>query len=53
MHSLKILTAALALIVISSATPAQQPANANEVVDKIVAQEHAEVELLRKYTPLV
>ena len=53
MHSLKILTAALALIVISSATPAQQPANANEVVDKIVAQEHAEVELLRQYTPLV
>ena len=53
MHSLKILTATLALIVISSATPAQQPANANEVVDKIVAQEHAEAQLLRQYTPLV
>jgi len=53
MHSLKILTATLALMVISSATPAQQPANANEVVDKIVAQEHAEAQLLRQYTPLV
>src|ERR1700746_2597543 len=52
MYSLKILSAALALSApLSSA--AQQLTNSEEVVDKIVAHEHAEVQLLRQYAPLV
>jgi hypothetical protein len=34
-------------------TTAQQPMTANEVVDKIISQEQAEVQLLRQYSPLV
>jgi hypothetical protein len=53
MRSLKILP----LILVLSATPlaaaAQQPASLNELVDKIVAQEQVEVQLLRQYSPLV
>lgn len=53
MHSLKILSVALMLSALPLAASAQQPPNANDVVDKIVAQEQAEVQLLRQYTPLV
>jgi len=53
MCSVKILPVALVLSAIPLATIAQQLASPNEVVDKIVAQEQAEVQLLRQYTPLV
>jgi hypothetical protein len=53
MRSLKILPAALALSVIPLAATAQQLLSPNEVVDRIVAQEQAEVQLLRQYSPLV
>jgi Peptidase family M48 len=53
MLSLKILLAALALSAVPIAARAQQPLSPNEVVDKIVAQEQAEVGLLRQYSPLV
>jgi peptidase M48-like protein len=53
MRSLKILLAALALSAVPIAARAQQPLSPNEVVDKIVAQEQAEVGLLRQYSPLV
>ncbi len=60
MRSLKILPAVLMLlaILILLAMPlpaaAQQPTmTASEVVDKVVRQEQAEVELLRQYSPLV
>ena len=53
MRSLKILPATLALSLIPLAATAQQLLSPNEVVDKIVAQEQAEVQLLRQYSPLV
>ena len=53
MCSLKILPLALMLSAMPLAAIAQQPTSPNEVVDKIVAQEQAEVQLLRQYTPLV
>jgi len=53
MRSLKTLPVALALSGMSLAVTAQQPTSPSEVVDKIVAQEHAEVQLLRQYSPLV
>jgi hypothetical protein len=53
MYSLKTLLAAIALGVLPLATSAQQLTSANEVVDKIVAQEQGEVQLLRQYAPLV
>jgi hypothetical protein len=36
-----------------AATTARQPRTGTEVVDKIIAQEQAEVQLLRQYSPLV
>jgi hypothetical protein len=53
MRSLKILPATLALSLIPLAATAQQLISPSEVVDKIVAQEQAEVKLLRQYSPLV
>jgi peptidase M48-like protein len=54
MRSLKILPAILMLGAMPIAATAQQPTMAvSEVVDKIVRQEQAEVELLRQYSPLV
>lgn len=53
MYNLKILPTALALAAAPLLTSAQQLTTPNEVVDKIVAQERAEVQLLRQYTPLV
>ena len=53
MCSLKILPVALVLSMLPLATTAQQLTSPDEVVAKIVAQEQAEVQLLRQYTPLV
>ena len=52
MRTLKILPVALALGVMPLAAAAQQP-TLTQVVDTIVAQEQAEVPLLRQYSPLV
>ena len=53
MLSLKFLPVVLAFSVMPLAVSAQQPTVLNEVVDKIVAQEHTEMQLLRQYSPLV
>jgi hypothetical protein len=53
MRSLKILPVALAFSVMPLAASAQQPMVVGEVVDKIVAQEQREMQLLRQYSPLV
>ncbi len=53
MRRLKILSAVLVLGAMPIAATAQQLPSPNEVVDKIVAQEQAEVQLLRQYSPLV
>jgi hypothetical protein len=53
MRALKMLPMALALGAISlTAAPQQQP-TLTDVVDKIVAQEQAEVQSLRQYSPIV
>jgi Peptidase family M48 len=53
MRSLKILPAILLLGAMPLAATAQQALTESEVVDKIVAQEQVEVQLLRQYSPLV
>jgi Peptidase family M48 len=53
MRSFKTLPAALSLSVLALAANAQQPLSPTEAVDRIVAQEQAEVGLLRQYAPLV
>ena len=53
MRSLKILPAALALGALPLGATAQQVESTNQVMDRIVAQERAEVQLLRQYSPLV
>jgi Peptidase family M48 len=53
MCSPKILVVVLVLSTLPSATSAQQLTSPDEVAAKIVAQEQAEVQLLRQYTPLV
>src|SRR5215467_9621566 len=53
MHSVKILSAALIIGVLPLVTTAQQPLSPSEAIDKIMAQEQAEVGLLRQYAPLV
>src|SRR5271166_3155885 len=53
MRALKILAVALALGALPlTAVPQQQP-KLTEVVDKIVAQEQAEMQSLRQYSPIV
>jgi hypothetical protein len=44
---------ALILAALPLAAAAQSPSAADQVVDKIVAQEQAEVQMLRQYSPLV
>jgi hypothetical protein len=51
MHSLKFVT--LALVFAAMLPAADLPPTQNEVVDRILAQENAEMRLLRQYTPLV
>jgi hypothetical protein len=53
MRSVKFLPVALAFSALPLTATAQQPTVLSEVVDKIVAQERAEVQLLRQYSPLV
>jgi len=53
MFSLKFLPLVLAFSVMPPAATAQQPMVLNEIVDKIAAREHAEMQLLRRYSPLV
>jgi hypothetical protein len=53
MRSLKVLPMALALSVMPLSATAQQLTSPSDAVDKIVAQERAEVQLLRQYSPLV
>jgi hypothetical protein len=53
MLSLKFLPVVLTFSVMLPAATAQQPRVLNEVVDKIVAQENTEMQLLRQYSPLV
>src|SRR6266704_19080 len=53
MRGRKILPAIQVLSAMPIAATAQQPTTVSEVVDKIVRQEQAEVQLLRQYSPLV
>ena len=53
MRSLKFLSVALALGAIPLAAAGQQQTTLAQVVDKIVAQEQAEVQSLRQYSPIV
>lgn len=53
MRALKILPVALALGALPLTAVAQQQPKLPEVVDKIVAQEQAEVQSLRQYSPIV
>ena len=53
MLSLKFLPLVLAFSVMPPAATAQQPMVLSEIVDKIAAREHAEMQLLRRYSPLV
>jgi len=53
MRSHKFLPVALALSVMPLAATAQQPMVLGEVVNKIVAEESKEMQLLRQYSPLV
>src|SRR6266478_4705579 len=53
MRSLKTVYAILTLTAMPIAATAQQAMTESEVVDKIVRQEQAEVQLLRQYSPLV
>src|SRR5260370_26949306 len=53
MRGSKMLPAILVLSAMPIAATAQQPTTVSEVVDKIVRQEQAEVQLLRQYSPLV
>lgn len=53
MRTHKILSAALALSALPLGASAQQLDRTGQVVDRIVAQEQAEMQLLRQYSPLV
>ena len=56
MFGLKIVPVALALSALPQVAAGQQPGNPTEtvdIVDKVVAQEQSEIQLLRQYSPLV
>lgn len=53
MRTFKILPAILALVAMPLGTAAEEPTTAAQVVDKIVAQERAEMNTIRRYSPLV
>ena len=53
MRTPKILSVVLALGAMPLAAAAQQPTTLTQVVDKIIAQERAEVQSLRQYSPIV
>ena len=47
------LPAAVALCALPLVARCQQEGTPNEIVDKVVAQEQSEIQLLREYSPLV
>jgi Peptidase family M48 len=53
MRRFKILPAILALVATPLGTAAEEPTTTAQVVDKIVAQERAEMNTIRRYSPLV
>ena len=53
MRTLNMLPVALAFGALPLAAAAQQPTTPSQVVDKIVAQEQVEMQMLRQYSPLV
>src|SRR6202008_1605421 len=53
MSSLKILRVALALSALPFVATCEQPSTPSEIVDRVVAQEQSEIQLLRQYSPLV
>jgi Peptidase family M48 len=53
MRTFKILPAILALVAMPHGTAAEEPTTTAQVVDKIVAQERAEMNTIRRYSPLV
>jgi Peptidase family M48 len=54
MRNVKVLLAVLVLGAIPISAAAQKPESAlDQAVDKIVAQEHGEIQMLRQYSPLV
>jgi hypothetical protein len=53
MRTFKILPAILALVAMPLGTAAEEPTTTAQVVDKIVAQERAEMNTIRRYSPLV
>jgi len=53
MRTFKMLPAILALVAMPLSTAAEEPTTTAQVVDKIVAQERAEMNTIRRYSPLV
>src|ERR1700741_2819491 len=53
MHALKLMPMALVLCAIPRTAISQQQPNLPGIVDKIVAQEQAEMQSLRQYSPIV
>ena len=53
MSSLRTFFVALAIIALPPAATGQLPATPDEIINKVVAQEQSEVQLLRQYSPLV
>ena len=53
MRSFKCLLFAFAFCLMPLTATAQQPSTEKEIVDRILAQEHVEMHLLRQYSPLV
>jgi len=53
MRTFKILPAMLAFLAVPLGTAAEEPTTTAQVVDKIVAQERAEMNTIRRYSPLV
>src|SRR5882672_10730057 len=53
MRTFKTLPTILALVAMPLGTAAEEPTTTAQVVDKIVAQERAEMNTIRRYSPLV
>ena len=53
MHAIRTLLAVLALGLFASMADAQQPNTMDQVVNRIISQEKAEMESFVKYSPLV
>lgn len=53
MSGLKVLSVVVALSVLPFIASGQQVVSSSEILDKVLAQEQAEIQLLRQYSPLV